>query len=167
MKIGRQSRCNGDATKLLSATWNRSELQLIGWWQPPMTHKDDAETTFDLHIDELIAVTDESAKAGPQDSERRRKPRLKEPFPARIWGIDSGDLPFNVDCVLDNISASGAYLRMPREMQIGSEVRMIVHLLNGPTTGATATLQGNVLRHEPQADGRHGIAVTIKRHKFL
>jgi hypothetical protein len=132
-----------------------------------MTQKDEAETTLDLHIDELIAVNDEGASAGPQNFERRRKPRLKEPFPARIWGVDSGDLPFNVDCVLDNISSTGLYLRMPRMVDAGSEVRLIVHLLNGPSTGATASLQGRILRTELQADGKHGHAIAIHRHRFL
>jgi hypothetical protein len=99
--------------------------------------------------------------------ERRSKPRVNEPFTARIWGIDSGDLPFNIDGVLDNISSTGLYLRVPRQMHVASEVRLIVHFLNGPTTGSTATVYGEILRDDPQPDGRHGIAVAIKRHKFL
>jgi hypothetical protein len=92
---------------------------------------------------------------------------LKEPFPARIWGVDSGDLPFNIDCVLENISSTGLYLKMPRPVDIGSEVRLIVHLLSGPSTGATAALQGKILRDEVQADGKHGLAIAIDQHKFL
>ena len=132
-----------------------------------MTQKNEAESTLDLRIDELIAVNDESARAGPQNFERRRKPRLKEPFPARVWGVDSGDLPFNVDCVLDNISSSGLYLRVPNLVDAGSEVRLVVHLLSGPSTGATASLQGRILRSELQADGKHGLAIAIKKHRFL
>jgi len=132
-----------------------------------MTRKDEAESTLDLRIDELIAVTGESANARPQDVERRRKPRLKEPFPARVWGVDSGDLPFNVDCLLDNISSTGLYLRLPKLVDAGSEVRLIVHLLHGPTSGVTASLQGRVVRTESQADGRHGLAIAISKHKFL
>jgi hypothetical protein len=101
------------------------------------------------------------------DLERRAKHRVSEPFPARIWGVDSGELPFNIDVVLDNISSTGLYLRVQREMKIGNEVRLIVHFLSGPTTGSTATISGEILRNEPQPDGRHGIAVAIKRHKFL
>ncbi len=132
-----------------------------------MTRKDEAESTLGLHIDELIAFNDKSAKAGPQPFERRRKPRLTEPFPARVWGVDSGDLPFNVNCVLDNISSTGLYLRMPTLVEAGSEVRLIVHLLNGPDTGATASLQGSILRSELQPDGKHGVAIAIENHRFL
>jgi len=99
--------------------------------------------------------------------ERRTKPRVQEHFPARILGNDCGALPFIIDCVLDNMSSTGLYLRMPRQMPKGGEVKVIVHLLNGPTTGASACIYGEILRDEPQPDGRHGIAVAIKRYKFL
>ena len=132
-----------------------------------MTRKDEAESTLGLHIDELIAVNDNSGKDGSQTFERRRKPRLTEPFPARVWGVDSGDLPFNVNCVLDNISSTGLYLRMPTLVEAGSEVRLIVQLLNGPNTGATAALQGYILRSELLADGKHGVAIAIENHRFL
>jgi hypothetical protein len=103
----------------------------------------------------------------PDDSERRAKPRVQERFPARIWGVDSGDLPFNFECVIDNISSTGLYLRMPRPMPKGGEVRLVVHLLSGPTSGASARISGEILRDELQPDGKHGIAVAIKDHKFL
>jgi hypothetical protein len=131
-----------------------------------MTQKDQPESTLDLHIDGLIA-NGETTDFGSRALERRRKARIKEPFPARIWGVDSGDLPFNVDCVVDNISSAGLYLRVPKLVDAGSEVRLIVHLLHGPTSGVTASLQGRIVRTESQADGRHGLAIAISKHKFL
>ena len=101
------------------------------------------------------------------DVERRSKPRVKESFPARMCGVDSHDLPFNIDCSLDNISSTGLYLRVPRQMERGCEVRLIVHLLRAPTSGATAVILGEILRDEPQYDGRHGLAVAIKNYEFL
>ena len=105
--------------------------------------------------------------SGRGGTERRGKPRVQEHFPARIWGVDSDALPFIIDCVLDNISSTGLYLRVPRQMASGGEVKVLVHLLNGPTTGASAVIYGEIVRDEQQPDGRHGIAVAIKRHKFL
>jgi hypothetical protein len=133
---------------------------------PPMTQKDQPESTLDLHIDGLIA-NGETTDFGSRALERRRKARIKEPFPARIWGVDSGDLPFNVDGVVDNMSSTGLYLRSPRLVDPGSEVRLIVHLLNGPASGVTASIQRRILRSESQADGKHGLAIEISRHKFL
>jgi hypothetical protein len=131
-----------------------------------MTQKDQSESTLDLHIDGLIA-NGEATDFGSRALERRHKARIKEPFPARIWGVDSGDLPFNVDCVVDNISSTGLYLRVPKLVDDGSEVRLIVHLLHGPTSGVTASLQGRIVRSESQTDGRHGLAIAISKHKFL
>lgn len=101
------------------------------------------------------------------DLERRAKPRLQEHFPALLCGVDSGDLTFSVDCVIDNISSTGLYLRMPRQMPTGGERRVIVHLLGGPITGTIGGMYGEIMRDEVQPDGRHGIAVAIKRHKVL
>jgi hypothetical protein len=132
-----------------------------------MTQKDQLESSLDLRIDELLAVADGNAKAGPKNPERRRKPRLRQPFPARFWGVDSGDLPFNVDCTVDNISSTGLYLRSPTLVETGGEVRLVVHLLHGANTGATASLQGRILRSELQPDGKHGLAIAIEKHRFL
>jgi|GEM_PF-884611 hypothetical protein len=131
-----------------------------------MTPKTHVESSLDLHIEGLIAGG-ESTNFGTRTQERRQKARITEPFPARIWGIDSGDLPFNVECVLDNISSTGLYLRTATQVDAGAEVRLIVHLLSGPTTGATASVQGQVVRSELQGDGKHGLAVSISKHRFL
>jgi PilZ domain len=131
-----------------------------------MTQNSETKSTFDLHIDGLIA-DGEITDFGSRTQERRHKARIREPFPARIWGVDSGDLPFNVDGVIDNISSTGLYLKSPRAVDAGSEVRLIVHLLNGPTSGVTVSVQGRILRSEMQADGRHGLAITISKHRLL
>ena len=99
-------------------------------------------------------------------AERRSKPRLNEPFPARAWGKDAAGQAFEDDCVLDNISSTGLYLRLPRQMKSGAELSVVIKFLNG-RDGATALLLGHVLRDEPQPDGRYGIAMAIKDHHFL
>jgi hypothetical protein len=133
----------------------------------PTTLYDEAECSLDLQLDELIADHEETADIGPRYVERRRKPRLQEPFPARLSGLDSGKAPFYVDCVLDNISSTGLYLRMPQFVAARSKVRLIVHLLNGSCEGAIVALQGCILRSELQADGRLGLAIAIKNYWFL
>lgn len=130
--------------------------------RPNKTSKEGLEQSI-----QAFAKPEKVRRRGSGDLERRAKPRVQEAFPARIWAVDSADRPFNIAGVVDNISSTGLYLRLPREMQISSEVRLVVHFLSGPTTGSTATIYGETLRDEPQPDGRHGIAVAIKRHKFL
>jgi hypothetical protein len=99
--------------------------------------------------------------------ERRTKPRVSKPFPTTVSGIDKTGESFEFDCVLDNISSTGLYLRIPRQMPTGGDVRLVVHLLNGSTSGVSASIHGEILRDEPQPDRKHGSAVAIKGHKFL
>ena len=124
------------------------------------------QNSLDLHIDELIAES-EDVDFGARSQERRLKARINEPFPARIWGVDSDALPFNVPGVVDNISSSGVYLKTAQAVTVGSEVKLIVHFLSGPTSGVTASLQGRILRSESQGDGKHGLAIAINKHRFL
>ena len=131
-----------------------------------MSAEAETKTTLDLHIDGLIA-DGETTDFASRTQERRQKARISEPFPARIWGVDSGDLPFNVDSVIDNMSSTGLYLKTPRAVGSGSEVKLIVHLLSGPTSGATAAVHGRILRSELQADGNYGLAIAISKHRFL
>ena len=131
-----------------------------------MTPNSENKSTLDLHIDELIAEG-ESTDFGSRTQERRQKARIRETFPARIWGVDSGNLPFNADAVVDNISSTGLYVQTSIAVGAGREVKLIVHLLSGPASGVTASLQGRVLRSEVQADGKCGLAITISKHRFL
>jgi hypothetical protein len=135
-----------------------------------MSAKELPETEVYDNLEQTVEGFAQSKKAFPRGSvalERRAKPRVQERFPAQILGVDSGNLPFNFDCVIDNISSTGLYLRIPRQISKGGEVRLIVHLLSGATNGASARISGKILRDEPQPDGKHGIAVAIKRHEFL
>jgi hypothetical protein len=99
--------------------------------------------------------------------ERRSEPRLAHPFPARVWGVDIDHEAFGLDCVLDNISASGLYLRMPLQIKSFSEMSLVVQLLSGPNEGATAAIKGRVIRDEPRTCGKRGIAVMITEYCFL
>jgi len=99
--------------------------------------------------------------------ERRSKPRINEPFPTKAWGIDAAGAAFEVDCVLDNLSSRGAYLRLPREMKPGEELSLAIKFLTGLDSGPTAYLRGRILRDEPQTDGLNGIALAIKHYEFL
>jgi hypothetical protein len=100
-------------------------------------------------------------------TERRTKQRVSEPLIARAWGVDAAGDPFSIDCVLDNASVTGLYLRVPREMPSSSEISLVVRLFSGPRGRSTATIRGKVLRNDPKPDGRHGIAVAISELRFL
>ena len=97
--------------------------------------------------------------------ERRGKQRLRNPLPARVWGIDSEGEIVGFDCLLDNLSSSGLFLKIPRSLRPSSQISLVVRLLNG--SGLMAAIRGKVLRDEPQLDGSRGIAVRITEHHLL
>ena len=105
--------------------------------------------------------------SGSADSERRSKPRAAGPVPARVWGVDVYDQPFSFDCQLDNISASGLYLRLPRKMSFSSAISLVVRLLHGPFEGMSAAIKGTVIRNEHGPGGDTGIGVRILEHRFI
>lgn len=99
--------------------------------------------------------------------ERRAKPRAHDAFPARVWGVDIDDQPFSYECQLENISASGLYLRMPRRLKFASVISLVVELLNGPVDGTAAAIKGTVIRDESKPDGHRGVGIRILEHRFI
>ncbi|HET6980225.1 MAG TPA: PilZ domain-containing protein [Pyrinomonadaceae bacterium] len=99
--------------------------------------------------------------------ERRSKPRSHDVLPARVWGVDIDDQPFSQDCQLDNISATGVYLRLPRRLKFSSSISLVVRLLNGPVEGMMAAIKGTVTREESEADGHRGVGIRIVEHSFI
>jgi hypothetical protein len=97
--------------------------------------------------------------------ERRRKPRLNDSLPARVWGIDNDGEMFGFDARVDNMSSSGLFLKISRPLKVSSQISLVVRLING--SGVMAAIKGKVLRDEPQLDGSRGIAVKITEHRFL
>ena len=104
------------------------------------------------------------------DVERRRNPRIYEPFPATVRGVDTNGKSFETSTVLDNLSASGLYLRLAQSVKEHTELLIVTRLATAPTAeapGALVALHGVVLRAELQPDGSCGVAVLIKQHRFL
>ena len=100
-------------------------------------------------------------------TERRAKPRSNDALPARVWGVDIEDEPFSFDCLVDNISGSGIYLRLPRRMKFSSAISLVVRLINGPIEGAAAAIKGIVIRDQIESDGHRGVGIRIVEHRFI
>ena len=99
--------------------------------------------------------------------ERRVKPRSSDALPARVWGVDINDQPFSCDCFLENISASGLYVRLPRRMKFSSAISLVVRLLNAPVDGMVAAIKGTVIRDETKPNGHRGLGIRIIEHEFI
>jgi hypothetical protein len=61
-------------------------------------------------------------------ADRRRHPRLRTPFPAILRGKDASGESFEVNAVLDNISAGGLYVRLERCVKRGTRLFVVVRL---------------------------------------
>lgn len=98
--------------------------------------------------------------------ERRAKPRVSEPFRTTVSGVDTAGESFELGCVLENISSTGLYLKVPRQLDEGSEVRLLVIFAGGLST-AGAAIRGVALRSDPEADEKWGLAVSISEYALI
>ena len=75
-------------------------------------------------------------------ADRRRHPRLYTPFPATLRGKDASGESFEVNAVLDNISAGGLYVRLERCVKRGTRLFVIVRLSATPAAWSLRTRPG-------------------------
>lgn len=99
-------------------------------------------------------------------AERRIKPRIQQPFPAIVEGTDSDGQAFHFSTELENISSTGFYLRVPREVDVGDDLKFLISLSNGLKPGATVSGVGRVLRVEPGLNHLNGFALEIVQYEF-
>jgi hypothetical protein len=99
--------------------------------------------------------------------ERRVKLRIRQPFPTIVEGSDSDGQAFHFSTELENISSTGLYLRMPRQVNVGDDLKFLISLSNGFKPGATASGVGRVLRVEAGLDGLNGFALAILQYEFI
>jgi hypothetical protein len=69
---------------------------------------------------------------GMDGGDRRRHPRLYGSFPAIVRGVDASGKAFEVKAVVDNISASGLYMRLARHVQRSARIFIVVRLSTTP-----------------------------------
>ena len=103
------------------------------------------------------------------EGERRARPRVEQPFPATVRGVDAMGEPLGIDTVLDNISANGLFVRIPRPVEPGATlavgIRLSVTRVQGG--GARVATRGLVKRVERTSDGQYGIAVEFVRYRVF
>lgn len=100
----------------------------------------------------------------------RNKPRICDPFPVTVHGVDADGAKFEFETVIDNISAGGLYFRLTRCVDPGVELLLVIRLSTATMDGAAApnvVATGVVLRAEPKPGGTCGVAVAFTHHHFL
>ena len=102
--------------------------------------------------------------------ERRRTPRIELPFPATVRGVDRHGERFELETLLDNLSATGLYLRLVRHVEPGTILFIIVRLTARPAqwaVGPGVAVRGSVLRADLRPGSAWGLAIAFSRHRFL
>ncbi len=101
--------------------------------------------------------------------ERRRKPRINCQYPATVHGQDEKGKKFEESAKLANLSATGLYLWINREVQQGQKIFVIVRLSSELIKEATPRIATNgiVTRTETQPGGVLGVAIKFQRYRFL
>lgn len=124
-----------------------------------------ANEILEVHLKTFEPTTTNFRIHGKFD--RRAAARFSQALYARVWGVNSEDEPFSLDCDVENISSSGLFLKTSSRIGTRSNVSLVVRLLGGKRGGRNAAIVGTVMRDEPQPDGSRGIAIKITRHRFL
>jgi hypothetical protein len=105
--------------------------------------------------------------SSPHRLDRRRKPRIDGPISATARGIDSSGREFELETILDNLSAGGLHLRLSRRVEKASELSLVFRLPPGACVDdpeLRLTASGIVRRVEPRSDRTCGVGVEISRH---
>ena len=134
----------------------------------PMNHSPRTEDVESQTIKEN-KVSTEMARVSEENGERRSKLRVCVPFHANVKGVDSMGGTFNIETVLDNLSANGLYLRMMPEVETGAQLSIDVGLFTTSHVTEDAprfSVDGVVVRKEKRAGGAAGVAVSFSGAKF-
>jgi hypothetical protein len=101
--------------------------------------------------------------------DRRGKPRIDCDWLAQVVGINDQGKKYSDDGKLKNLSASGLFMLINRNVENGSKISVTVHLSDlviDPDAPKLAT-KGIVVRTEPHEDGSCGVAVKFQNYRFL
>ena len=109
---------------------------------------------------------------------RRYHERLYGPCVATVRGVDAGGAAFTEATVLDNVSASGLFVKLQRDVAMGTRLFVVfafstVELENVPAPRVAA--HGEVRRIEvlsdkaPSGDLQYtrGVGIEFRHHRFL
>lgn len=147
----------------------RSEFDAYGGTQQVGIASSDDVYTIRTPDNNLLHIASE--KTVKNVPERRHTPRIYDPFPTKVQGLDVSGKSFEVTTVLDNISAGGIYLRLNPTVNVGTSLSIVFQLPSFSTraegTPPRVAVQGKILRVEPKHGGVQGIAVAITQHRFM
>ncbi len=99
--------------------------------------------------------------------ERRRKLRIREPFPVKIDGVNKNGQAFHAETVIESLSAGGLSVSLQQDVEQGSKLTAVIQFSGGNEPGACVAANCEVLRVKPRTGGEHEVAAVINRYRFL
>src|SRR5687767_7483188 len=102
--------------------------------------------------------------------ERRQKPRIKEPFKVEVSGKNALGEIFVFDTVIDNLSSTGVFLKLPLDISFGTKVTMLIRLAIGQVDRpevAKVSIEAMVIRKELLESESWGVAFKILKRRFV
>ena len=104
-----------------------------------------------------------------RDRERRASPRTDTSFVVTIRGIDARGKALDIDTMLDNLSGSGMYVRIPRRVERGEPVAVGIRFAETGTLGRVARVaaRGIVVRVDPTPAGEFGLAIAFTKTRVF
>lgn len=102
--------------------------------------------------------------------ERRGKPRITCEFPAIVRGGDGEGPRFQTTGTVENLSASGMFLRVERTVERGARLFIVFRISPGaPDAGAgpIIAVHGRALHSELTEDRQCRVVVRLQHYRFL
>lgn len=106
----------------------------------------------------------------PSSGERRSKPRIHNPFPAKICGVDQNEKEFEIETRLDNLSGNSLGLRIMRPVKAGTSVTVVFSLSSITSDSLLVPhvkVHGTIIRVEEKLGGVYGLVVAFTRPQFV
>jgi hypothetical protein len=102
--------------------------------------------------------------------ERRQKPRIYDPIPIKVRGLESGGRRFEFDTVADDFGPGGFSARASQRCLPGQKLFFIIQFClarNMELQAPMLAAHGNVLRINEQQDGSYKFAAGLSHYRFL
>ncbi len=105
----------------------------------------------------------------PARLERRRKPRIDLPFPVQVSGRDHRGEAFEVQTSLRNLSASGLYMEMSRELERGGRLSLVIQMARSgqQEEAATVKAEAEVVRLQRLEEERWGVGMRLLSRRVI
>jgi hypothetical protein len=101
--------------------------------------------------------------------DRRVKPRIECDYSAMVEGTNGNGKKFQDHAQLVNLSASGLFMLVDRDLVNGSKISVTIHLTDPSCSSDAPKLatNGTVVRTEPRHEGVCGVAIKFQNYRFI